>query len=104
MSAPLYYEYTVQPGENLAVIIYRRYGWTPPTRRYGEIANALKLLNRHVPSIDSPTPGTILLLCEDSWQVTNAPIQPRQFIISSATDWGSASDSGPWRGLSTAAG
>lgn len=55
MSAPIYYEYTVQPGENLVVIIHRLYGWTPPTRRYGEIANALKLLNPHVPSIDAPT-------------------------------------------------
>ena len=89
MQATLYYEYTVQPAEDLVAIIHRFYGWAPPTVRYGEIANAVKLLNPHVHNIDSPTPGTILLLCEDPWHVRHAPIQPRQFISSpAATDRG----------------
>jgi hypothetical protein len=45
MTQPLYYEYAVQPGETIATLIHKLYGWSPPTRRYGEILEAIKALN-----------------------------------------------------------
>ncbi|MFN3295866.1 LysM peptidoglycan-binding domain-containing protein [Caldimonas sp.] len=60
MTQPLYYEYAVQPGETIATIIHKLYGWSPPTRRYGEILDAIKALNPEVPNLQNLWPGTVL--------------------------------------------
>jgi F0F1-type ATP synthase assembly protein I len=73
MTQPLYYEYAVQPGETIATIIHKLYGWSPPTRRYGEILDAIKALNPEVPNLQNLWPGTVLRVSDRAPAVAAPP-------------------------------
>jgi hypothetical protein len=73
MTQPLYYEYAVQPGETIATLIHKLYGWSPPTRRYGEILDAIKALNPEVPNLQNLWPGTVLRISDRSPAVLTPP-------------------------------
>lgn len=76
MTQPLYYEYAVQPGETITTIIHKLYGWSPPTRRYGEILEAIKALNPEVPNLHSLWPGTVLRVSDRAPSVLVPPGTP----------------------------
>jgi hypothetical protein len=78
------YAYIVQPGEDLITLVHRLYGWSPPARRYAEIVQTLKVLNPHVPRLESPVPGTTLVLCEDPANLIGAPPPPPPHFLSAS--------------------
>jgi hypothetical protein len=73
MTQPLYYEYAVQPGETITTIIHKLYGWSPPTRRYGEILDTIKALNPEVPKLQDLWPGTVLRVSDRASAVAAPP-------------------------------
>jgi hypothetical protein len=83
MTQPLYYEYAVQPGETITTIIHKLYGWSPPTRRYGEILDAIKALNPEVPNLHNLWPGTVLRVSDRAPAVL---VPPGPLFLSASPD------------------
>jgi hypothetical protein len=83
MTQPLYYEYAVQPGETITTIIHKLYGWSPPTRRYGEILDTIKALNPEVPSLQNLWPGTVLRVSDRAPAVL---VPPGPLFLSASPD------------------
>lgn len=83
MTQPLYYEYAVQPGETITTIIHKLYGWSPPTRRYGEILDTIKALNPEVPSLHNLWPGTALRVSD---RASTALAPPGPLFLSASPD------------------
>ena len=52
MAQPFYYEYTPEPGDSLVSVIYRLYGWSPPSQRYHELRGLIMQMNPHVKNPD----------------------------------------------------
>jgi hypothetical protein len=73
MTQPLYYEYAVQPGETITTIVHKLYGWSPPTRRYGEILDTIQALNPELPHLHHLWPGTVLRVSDCASAVAAPP-------------------------------